>query len=172
MGGDGGGGGEEGGGAPPEAYRRGGESEGSSQEMADLERGKTVEEEESKTGKAGKDCRICHMPLMGSSPEPQLPIELGCSCKGDLAAAHKNCAETWFRIKGNRTCEICGATAKNVAPGEVPEPGNESSGELPPAAAAVERRRFWRGHRFVNFLLACMVFAFVISWLFHFNGPG
>ncbi|KAL4386351.1 hypothetical protein GQ457_09G030190 [Hibiscus cannabinus] len=36
-------------------------------------------------------------------------------CKDDLAAAHKHCAEAWFKIKGNRTCEICGSTARNVA---------------------------------------------------------
>ncbi|CAA6656767.1 unnamed protein product [Spirodela intermedia] len=110
------------------------------------------------------------MKLVGGSPESGIPIELGCSCKGDLAAAHKECAETWFKIRGNRTCEICGAAARNVA-GEFMEQGNETSDGSPPAPAA-EQQRFWRGHRFVNFLLACMVFAFVISWLFHFNGPG
>nr|GEV18492.1 RINGv domain-containing protein [Tanacetum cinerariifolium] len=28
-------------------------------------------------------------------------IELGCNCKGDLGAAHKQCAETWFKIRSN-----------------------------------------------------------------------
>lgn len=53
--------------------------------------------------KVEKDCRICHMGLESESHESGSPIELGCSCKEDLAAAHKNCAEAWFKIKGNRS---------------------------------------------------------------------
>lgn len=49
-----------------------------------------------------RDCRICHLSLDPSNQECDLPIELGCSCKDDLAAAHKQCAEAWFKIKGNR----------------------------------------------------------------------
>jgi len=52
--------------------------------------------------KVEKDCRICHMGLESDSHESGAPIELGCSCKDDLAAAHKHCAEAWFKIKGNR----------------------------------------------------------------------
>ncbi|KAK7339778.1 hypothetical protein VNO77_20460 [Canavalia gladiata] len=128
--------------------------------------------------KVERDCRICHMGLESESHESGAPIELGCSCKGDLAAAHKHCAEVWFKIKGNRTCEICHAVARNV------HGANEDSTEhlsdnnnagaaatLSITAPSTETRRFWHGHRFLNFLLACMVFAFVISWLFHFNVP-
>lgn len=49
-----------------------------------------------------KDCRICHMTLDETNLESGVPIELGCSCKDDLAAAHKHCAETWFKLKGNK----------------------------------------------------------------------
>ncbi|KAG5009903.1 hypothetical protein AAZX31_07G133600 [Glycine max] len=128
--------------------------------------------------KVEKDCRICHMGLESDSHESGAPIQLGCSCKDDLAAAHKHCAEAWFKIKGNRTCEICHSVARNVYG------GNEESTEhlsdvnnattaatLSTPAPSAEPRRFWHGHRFLNFLLACMVFAFVISWLFHFNVP-
>jgi len=52
--------------------------------------------------KVEMDCRICHMGLESDSHESGVPIELGCSCKDDLAAAHKHCAEAWFKIKGNR----------------------------------------------------------------------
>lgn len=52
--------------------------------------------------KVERDCRICHMGLESDSHESGAPIELGCSCKDDLAAAHKHCAEAWFKIKGNR----------------------------------------------------------------------
>lgn len=122
--------------------------------------------------KVEKDCRICHLGLESEAHESGITIKLGCSCKDDLAAAHKQCAETWFKIKGNKICEICGSTARNVvAPGEpeVIEQPNEANSTAPPAPPTEARRSFWQGHRVLNFLLACMVFAFVISWLFHFN---
>ena len=52
--------------------------------------------------KVEKDCRICHLGLESNSLESGVPIELGCSCKNDLAAAHKQCAEAWFKIRGNK----------------------------------------------------------------------
>lgn len=52
--------------------------------------------------KVERECRICHMGLESDSHESGVPIELGCSCKDDLGSAHKNCAETWFKIKGDR----------------------------------------------------------------------
>ncbi|KAF7825596.1 C4HC3 zinc-finger like motif-containing protein [Senna tora] len=128
-------------------------------------------------GKAERDCRICHMGLESESHESGVPIELGCSCKDDLAAAHKNCAETWFKIKGNRTCEICHSVARNVyganeeTTENLSDSNNATAVSTTSAPATPETRRFWHGHRFLNFLLACMVFAFVISWLFHFNVP-
>ncbi|XP_073114737.1 uncharacterized protein [Elaeis guineensis] len=122
--------------------------------------------------KVERDCRICHLSLESDAPDSGIPIVLGCSCKDDLAAAHKHCAETWFKIKGNKTCEICGSTAQNVVgTGETEfiEPWHSTAA---PPAAPPETRSFWQGHRFLNFLLACVVSAFVISWLFHFNIPG
>lgn len=52
--------------------------------------------------KSDRDCRICHLSFDGTNQESGVPIELGCSCKDDLAAAHKHCAEAWFKIKGNK----------------------------------------------------------------------
>lgn len=129
--------------------------------------------------KVERDCRICHLSMDATNHESGIPIELGCSCKADLAAAHKQCAEAWFKIKGNKTCEICGSTARNVAgvtEAELVEQWSETNDTAMATSAAVpvqtaESRNFWQGHRFLNFLLACMVFAFVISWLFHFNVP-
>ncbi|KAG6578436.1 hypothetical protein SDJN03_22884, partial [Cucurbita argyrosperma subsp. sororia] len=139
--------------------------------------------------KMERDCRICHLSLDASNQESGIPIELGCSCKDDLAAAHKHCAEAWFKIKGDITCEICGSIAHNVTATYQPdstEQRNDSNDATTATAAAAaaaaaaavvvpphstEARNFWQGHRFLNFLLACMVFAFVISWLFHFKIP-
>ncbi|KAM7464006.1 hypothetical protein LguiA_032127 [Lonicera macranthoides] len=126
-------------------------------------------------GKVDRDCRICQLSL-----ESGIAIELGCSCKDDLAAAHSHCAETWFKIKGNKTCEICNSLATNVVGANETESAqrtNDANGTAVNAAASaptsqtIETRSCLNGHRFINFLLACMVFAFVISWLFHFNIP-
>ncbi|CAO2825589.1 unnamed protein product [Amaranthus hypochondriacus] len=147
-------------------------SECSVEEVMDLETKVNVH-----LSKVERDCRICHLSLDGSNPESGFPIELGCSCKEDLAAAHKHCAEAWFKIRGNKTCEICGSTARNVVgvnEVELTEQWNEANDNSTATAAPphpAETRHFWQGHRFLNFLLACMVFAFVISWLFHFNVP-
>uniref|UniRef100_A0A6M2F5M5 RING-CH-type domain-containing protein n=1 Tax=Populus davidiana TaxID=266767 RepID=A0A6M2F5M5_9ROSI len=128
--------------------------------------------------KVERDCRICHLTMDAGNLESGVPFELGCSCKDDLAAAHKQCAEAWFKIKGNNTCEICGSVARNVAGAnetELAEQWNQATdGAMATTTAPVqpaETRNFWQGHQFLNFLLACMVFAFVISWLFHFNVP-
>ncbi|XP_071734482.1 uncharacterized protein [Rutidosis leptorrhynchoides] len=141
--------------------------------------------------KIERDCRICHLSLDLTNTSDDnnqdfedgngIPMELGCSCKDDLAAAHKHCAEAWFKIKGNKTCEICGSIAQNVAganEAELMEQWNESNDAMSAApvpggttTTTSDTHNFWQGHRFLNFLLACMVFAFVISWLFHFNVP-
>lgn len=144
-------------------------------EIVDLESG--APESKLHLDKVERDCRICHLSMDAANQDSGIPIELGCSCKDDLAAAHKQCAEAWFKIKGDKTCEICGSVAQNVVgvtEAELAESWNET---IDAAAAATtsqpssQSRNFWQGHRFLNFLLACMVFAFVISWLFHFNVP-
>ncbi|TYH00499.1 hypothetical protein ES288_A10G282200v1 [Gossypium darwinii] len=148
----------------------------------DLESGVLSETKSHLAKELERDCRICHLTLDPINHESGVPIKLGCSCKDDLAAAHKHCAEAWFKIKGNRTCEICGSTAQNVVAAanetDTMEPWNEPNDSATTAATTApvsihgaETRNFWQGHRFLNFLLACMVFAFVISWLFRFNVP-
>ncbi|OWM69409.1 uncharacterized protein LOC116200080 [Punica granatum] len=41
-------------------------------------------------------------------------LELGCSCKSDLALVHYACALKWFINHGSTVCEICGHVAKNI----------------------------------------------------------
>ncbi|KAL8215211.1 hypothetical protein R6Q57_004660 [Mikania cordata] len=128
-----------------------------------------------------KQCRICHLntEIGGGDPADEGgggTIELGCNCKGDLGVAHKQCAETWFKIKGNMICEICGAAAKNAGGGHTHDTSQTTTETEPvdrsatgPVMVPIEPRTFWQGRRIMNILLGCMVFAFIISWLFHFN---
>ncbi|CAG7874299.1 uncharacterized protein LOC103867153 [Brassica rapa] len=123
-----------------------------------------------------KDCRICHLGVVETSGGGAM--ELGCSCKEDLAIAHRQCAETWFKIKGDKICEICQSVAKNVGGAnemvtstvderEVRNGGGGEETAAVAAAMAIENR--WQPQRVVNIVLACMVFGFVVSWLFHFH---
>ncbi|KAK9057581.1 hypothetical protein SSX86_022417 [Deinandra increscens subsp. villosa] len=137
-----------------------------------------------------KKCRICHLNFeiggggggpaedeYGDGGEGGGAIELGCNCKGDLGTAHKQCAETWFKIKGNMICEICGAAAQNVGGDQTHETNHtttetelvDRSAATGPVMAPTEPRAYLQGRRIMNILLGCMVFAFIISWLFHFN---
>ncbi|XP_076900045.1 uncharacterized protein LOC143554070 [Bidens hawaiensis] len=129
-----------------------------------------------------KDCRICHLSLVGDGDGDA--FELGCCCKNDLAAAHKHCAETWFKIKGNKTCEICNSIVSNLNEMQMtPSVGvmvdvnvEATTTHSSSTARGGGRGRFGgggciNGHRLLNFILACLVFAFVVSWLFHFNIP-
>lgn len=77
-----------------------------------------------------------------------------------------------FYLVHSRTCEICGSTADNIA-GEQTNQSNSLAVEASSTSTApvifIETQNLWHGRRIMNFLLACMVFAFVISWLFHFK---
>ncbi|PON61824.1 Zinc finger, RING-CH-type [Parasponia andersonii] len=108
---------------------------------------------------------ICNADVeMGSCDYQDTLIELGCSCKNDLALVHYACALKWFVNHGSTVCEICGHVAKNIraadyrkvlvslkeyealrertASGE-PNPAqvHSSTGVDPDAIAAIRRQR-------------------------------
>ena len=55
-------------------------------------------------------CRICMVELSEGSGA----MKLECSCEGELALAHTDCAFKWFDIKGNRTCDACKEEVQNL----------------------------------------------------------
>ncbi|KAK9132160.1 hypothetical protein Scep_011688 [Stephania cephalantha] len=117
-----------------------------------------------------KICRICH--LSAEQPSEALDlIQIGCGCKGELGFAHRHCAEAWFKLKGNRYCEICGEVAKSITGTGDSSRFMEEWNDGPVAGANSSGRReaFWRGQPFCNFLMACLVIAFVLPWFFRVN---
>eukprot|EP00210_Caulerpa_lentillifera_P004185 g3991.t1 len=68
-------------------------------------------------------CLICLDPLTDEEFSTGAAISLACECKGEAAYRHKDCAQKWVNIKGDRICDICRTTITNLDP---PPPGSEA----------------------------------------------
>ncbi|CAL4910831.1 unnamed protein product [Urochloa decumbens] len=122
----------------------------------------------------GPGCRICHLPD-GDGELPQRLrgrlVKLGCGCRGELAAAHRRCAEAWFSVRGNRRCEICGENAVNITYGgggkEFIRQWHDTAADVDGGGLSKACRGFCRNHSFCNLLIALLVIAFLFTWFFH-----
>ncbi|CAA7408926.1 unnamed protein product [Spirodela intermedia] len=87
-------------------------------------------------------CRICFIELA----EGGETLKMECSCRGELALAHQECAVKWFSIKGNKTCDICKQEVKNLPVTllriENPTTSRQQSATLQPGERA--QLRFWQ----------------------------
>lgn len=76
-----------------------------------------------------------------------------------------------FFVNYCRSCEICGETAANVTgigDSRFMEEWNERGFAV--GSNSTDRNgRCWRGQPFCNFLMACLVIAFVLPWFFRVN---
>ncbi|XP_047043232.1 uncharacterized protein LOC124647312 [Lolium rigidum] len=117
-------------------------------------------------------CRICHLAdgdLPAKSGSGRL-VNLGCGCRGEIAAAHRRCAEAWFSVRGNRRCEICGETAANITGWGG---GGKEFIRQWHGAAGVDSGGSSKGSglcrtkTFCNLLIACLIIVLILSWFFH-----
>ncbi|KAJ1689558.1 hypothetical protein LUZ63_013713 [Rhynchospora breviuscula] len=123
-----------------------------------------------------KACRICHISsaLAGTGSEV---IQLGCGCKNGLDVAHQHCAEAWFKIKGDRRCEICGLHAKNITGmlenrqfmdiwhGRAVAVQHNTNSSL-----SEERCLFWKENQLLcNIIIASVLVAFIVPWFLRVN---
>ncbi|CAN4091907.1 unnamed protein product [Withania somnifera] len=131
-------------------------------------------------GKVGEDlegecqrlCRICHLSTYEDEKNLVDLIELGCGCKGELGFVHSHCAEAWFKLKGNRVCEICGEVAQSVtgvSNNRFIEEWNDTRSTASGTGSMETTRGCWHGQPFCNFLMACLVISFVLPWFFRVN---
>ncbi|KAK8925881.1 hypothetical protein KSP39_PZI018343 [Platanthera zijinensis] len=120
--------------------------------------------------KSERDCRICSLGLESSfCRELGFPMELGCSCKDDLASAHQKCAERWFKIKGDWNCEICGSMVKNLVEFLVVEKLETTVSLIGPsdnAATATQTERFFQGNRLIGCLLGGFLVITILCFVY------
>ncbi|XP_022715743.1 uncharacterized protein LOC111274958 [Durio zibethinus] len=126
-------------------------------------------------------CRICHLnseqslestDSTSTNPAAMDLIQLGCGCKDELGIAHSHCAEAWFKLKGNRMCEICGQTAKNITgvrDNRFIEDWHDQGSTSGGVSSSARGAGCWCGQPFCNLLMACLVIAFVLPWFFRVN---
>uniref|UniRef100_A0ACD5YCW8 Uncharacterized protein n=2 Tax=Avena sativa TaxID=4498 RepID=A0ACD5YCW8_AVESA len=115
-------------------------------------------------------CRICMVELSEGSGT----MKLECSCKGELALAHKDCALKWFSIKGTRTCEVCKAEVQNLpvtllrvqsVRAEASRVGNGGAN-----AARYAQYRLWHGTPILVIISILAYFCFLEQLLVGHNG--
>ncbi|KAI4341898.1 hypothetical protein MLD38_026569 [Melastoma candidum] len=91
-----------------DAVGRGSRENASTEESAEIS--STNEDASEDIPEEDAVCRICMVEL-GEGGET---LKMECSCKGELALSHQDCALKWFSIKGNKICDVCHQEVRNL----------------------------------------------------------
>ncbi|XP_078428760.1 uncharacterized protein LOC144701002 isoform X2 [Wolffia australiana] len=104
-------------------------------------------------------CRICFVELA----EGGETLKMECSCRGELALAHKDCAVKWFSIKGNKTCEVCKQDVKNLPVTLLRIQSLPTIRQSPASHQPGERNqpRFWRDMPILGMISMVAYFCFL-----------
>ncbi|KAF6998607.1 hypothetical protein CFC21_014715 [Triticum aestivum] len=127
---------------------------------AEDDRGEDIAEEEAV-------CRICMVELS----EGGGAMKLECSCRGELALAHTDCALKWFGIKGTRTCEVCKEEVQNLPVTLLRVQSTRGAGDASRATGPrYVRYRLWHGTPILVVISILAYFCFLEQLLVAHNG--
>ncbi|KAF3445143.1 hypothetical protein FNV43_RR14836 [Rhamnella rubrinervis] len=131
-------------------------------EIASEDTGEDIPEEEAV-------CRICLVEL-GEGGDT---LKMECSCKGELALAHQECAVKWFSIKGNKTCDVCKRDVQNLPVTLLKIQNPQTVRRLPtvPQQREVPRYRIWQDVPVLVMVSMLAYFCFLEQLLVSDLGP-
>ncbi|XP_024384306.1 uncharacterized protein [Physcomitrium patens] len=114
-------------------------------------------------------CRICFEELSEKHGET---FKMECSCRGEMALAHKDCALKWFSIKGNRTCDVCGLEVCNLPVTVVRQSQQPSSSQPSVQLLDAANPRVWQDVPVLVMLSMLVYFCFLEQLLVGRMGSG
>ncbi|KAL3568876.1 hypothetical protein D5086_028766 [Populus alba] len=115
-------------------------------------------------------CRICLVELSEGGDA----FKMECSCKGELALAHQQCAVKWFSIKGNKTCDVCKQDVQNLPVTLLKIHNPQAAGRRPlpaPQQREVAHYRVWQDVPVLVMVSMLAYFCFLEQLLVSDLGP-